>query len=164
MTASDNPRAGNSLRKKLVHKLSGTDVLKSACGRYVRETGSTTMRPSAWAYYTLLPHTEDWLKVTCSQCLVKGGRPIPRRLGSITSQMAKTRERVQRYLQENPNTKLTIKSHTIEKLTLRAIADTLEGLGVGEVLSVMTVEPVDRDAVQEAFKQLIRELRQRGKK
>jgi hypothetical protein len=42
---------------------------------------------------------------------------------------------------------------------LTATADLLEGLGVGEVLAVLTVEPVDRDSVKAAFEAVIRQLR-----
>lgn len=52
----------------------------------------------------------------------------------------------------------------IRKQVLSAVADTLEGFGVREIISLAGLEPVDRESIKEAFDALVRELRKRGGK
>lgn len=46
-----------------------------------------------------------------------------------------------------------------QRKVLTAIADTLEGMGVREVVSLIGPEPVDRASIKEAFDAVVRELR-----
>ena len=50
----------------------------------------------------------------------------------------------------------------IRKRVLSAVADTLEGFGIKEIVSLAGLEPVDRDSIKEAFDALVRELRKIG--
>jgi len=61
-----------------------------------------------------------------------------------------------------PTVKETKKERTTRKRVFKAIADTLEGLGVGEIVSLCGPEPVDRDSIKAAFDAVVRELRKRG--
>jgi hypothetical protein len=57
---------------------------------------------------------------------------------------------------------MSANKRTVKKRVLTAVADTLEGLGVGEIMSLCGPEPVDRDSIKAAFDAVVRELRKRG--